>query len=233
MDTVVQSATEKIRGHSTILTWMKVAGRTRYATIISSLVLTAFFIWAFAGQYIIPPKSIVMYGPPDLEFEMGRIDCYLLVKPEVEEVPLKFDEPIKVKVFITYYARPPAPEEIEVLVRPEYPIADFGVTYTETLSNGTQIKKPLMASDIVAMGFVSYEPDKFTIKANETAVMRVIIEFPEEAKPTIEKFKSGGVERLPILISPLYIVGETQLTEKYGFGVHVAGELWVVIDSEA
>ena len=199
--------------------------------MISGLVLTAFLTWMLVAQYIIP-KSIVMYGPPDLEFKMGRIDCYLLVKPEVEEVPLKFGEPIKVRVFITYYARPPAPEEIEILVRPEYMMVDYGVTYTETLSNGTQIKKPLMASDVYEMGFVSFEPERFVIKANETAVLWVIIEFPEEAKPTIEKFKSGGVERLPIPIAPLYIVGETPLTEKYGFGVSVAGELWVVIDSE-
>jgi len=212
---------------------MKVAGRARHAIMISGLVLTAFLTWMLVAQYIIP-KSIVMYGPPDLEFKMGRIDCYLLVKPEVEKVPLRFGEPIRVRVFITYYARPPAPEEIEILVRPEYMMVDYGVTYVETLSNGTQIRKPLMASDVYEMGFVSYEPDKFTIKANETAVMWVIIEFPEEAKPLIEKFKSGGVERLPIPIAPLYIVGENQMIEKYGFGVPVsiAGHLWVVLENE-
>jgi len=183
--------------------------RARYGVILSTVVVTALLVWAlFSGWGPIRPHNIT-FAPIPYLFKEGDIDCYIAVEPEVEEVPLRFGEPIRVRVFITYYARPPAPEEIEVLVRPEYPIADFGVTYAETLPDGTQIKKPLMASDIVAMGFVRYEPDKFTIKANETAVMWVIIEFPEEAKPTIEKFKSGGVERLPILISPLYIVGET------------------------
>jgi len=212
---------------------MQVTGRARYVVIGSSIIITVIVLWIFVAHVFLLPHKTITFAPIPWYFETGQIDAYVAVRPEVEEVPIKFGEPIKVRVFITYYARPPAPEEIEVLVGPEYITADYGVTYVEKLPNGTEVRRPLMGSEIVALGYVRYEPDKLTIRANETAVMWVIIEFPEEAKAQIEKFKSGGVERLPIPISAFKVVDEMELCEKYGFGERYEGHIWVVIDSEA
>jgi|GEM_PF-3737844 len=212
---------------------MRVRGRARYGVILSTVVVTALLAWTLlSGRGPIHPRSITFGSIPYL-FREGEIDCYIAVEPEVEEVPLKFGEPIKVKVFITYYARPPAPEEIKVLIGPQYITADYGVTYVERLPNGTEVRRPLMGSEIVGMGYVRYEPSELTIRANETAVMWVIIEFPEDARAQIEEFKSGGVERLPIPISAFKVVDETELREKYGLGIRYEGHIWVVIDSEA
>ncbi|HDD72081.1 MAG TPA: hypothetical protein ENF98_00240 [Candidatus Bathyarchaeota archaeon] len=209
-------------------------GRARYGVILCTVVVTALLAWAFlSGWGPICPHNITFGSIPYL-FREGDIDCYIAVKPEVEEVPLRFGEPMRVRVFITYYARPPAPEEVKVLIGPQYITADYGVTYVERLPDGTEVsRRPLMGSEVVGMGYVRYEPSELTIRANETAVMWVIIEFPEDAKAQIEEFKSGGVEKLPIPISAFKVVDETELREKYGLGISYEGHIWVIIDSEA
>jgi len=144
--------------------------------------------------------SIPALGSAKEAFEKGYADGLVTMRPEVSTVAIKYEEPVMVKLFITYQRRKPAPEVIELR---------FDL-------NLSVIKIPFEQTYIRVNDYIRYKPEVVKIREDETAEAWVIIEFAKDFLDALNYNRGLGTDKIPVPID-VYISENYVLGQEYKF----------------